>query len=118
MTIKNPDANKESFEIQHTKSSSRGNIVESTTLNQLIMDYDIPSIDILKIDIEGSEKEVFSHNTEWLEKVDLIFIEFHDRKKQGCRETFFKAIEGFVQETYQKGETAIALLKSHQGRMI
>ena len=35
----------------------------------------------LKIDIEGSEKEVFSHNTEWLNKVGLIFIEFHDRKK-------------------------------------
>lgn len=118
LTIKNPDADKESFEIQQNNSTSGENIIESTTINQLIMDYDIPGIDILKIDIEGSEKEVFSYNTEWLDKVGLIFIEFHDRKKPGCRDSFFKAIERFVQKTYQKGETAIALLKSHQGRMV
>lgn len=112
LTIKNPEANKESFEIQQNNMSTGENIVESTTINQLLMDYNISNIDILKIDIEGSEKEVFSFNTEWLKKVSLIFIEFHNRKKSGCRESFFTATETFIEKIYQKGETAVVVMKS------
>lgn len=34
-------------------------------------------VDILKIDIEGSEREVFSENIEWLQQIREISIEFH-----------------------------------------
>ncbi len=114
LAIKNTDVNKESFEIQQRNASSEEDCIESTTISQLMLDYDISNIDILKIDIEGSEKEVFSYNTEWLSKVDLIFIEFHDRKKPGCRDAFFKATKASIEKTYQKGETAIVLLRSHR----
>lgn len=74
-------------------------------------DFDLPAIDILKIDIEGAEKEVFSNDVAWLEKVGLIFIELHDRKKPGCRDTFFKAVEPHVKNFSQTGETMVAVMK-------
>jgi FkbM family methyltransferase len=33
---------------------------------------------IIKIDIEGSEKNLFSKNTEWIEKFPILIIELHD----------------------------------------
>jgi len=110
--IKNPEANKESFEIQTQNLSPGIDVIEGISINDLMANFKINQIDILKIDIEGSEKEVFSHNTEWLEKVGLIFIEFHDRKKPGCRESFSKAIKNYVIQIQNKGETTIATMKS------
>ena len=86
--------------------------IEGISINKLMANFKINQIDILKIDIEGSEKEVFSQSTEWLEKVGLIFIEFHDRKKSGCRESFSKAIKNYVGQIQNKGETTIAIMKS------
>ena len=40
--------------------------------------YGIPKLDILKMDIEGAEENVFASNPErWLPFVDLIVIEIH-----------------------------------------
>jgi FkbM family methyltransferase len=50
-------------------------------------------IDILKIDIEGSEKEIFTKNFEfWLPNVKVLIVETHDRYIQGCSSAVFKAI--------------------------
>ena len=36
-----------------------------------------PRIDLLKVDIEGGEAELFSRNLEWLDEVQNIIVEFH-----------------------------------------
>jgi hypothetical protein len=41
-------------------------------------------IDLLKIDIEGSELELLSEDADWLEQVRAISIEFHDAFRPGC----------------------------------
>lgn len=49
--------------------------------------------DLVKIDIEGSEAEVFAANTsQWLPRVRNICIELHDDR---CREIFFSALAGY-----------------------
>jgi FkbM family methyltransferase len=69
-----------------------GNI-PAMSMDSLMKKYAINHIDILKLDIEGSEKEVFSDNIEtWLPKVKMIVIELHDRMKEGCSQTFCEAI--------------------------
>jgi FkbM family methyltransferase len=53
-------------------------------------------ISILKLDVEGSEAAIFSHNCqEWLEKVDNLVIELHGAR---CKSIFDQAIKhsGFV----------------------
>jgi len=69
-----------------------GNI-DAISINSLLLKYKIDIIDVLKLDIESSEKQVFSENYEnWLPKVKLIIIEFHDGFVKGCSKTFFEAI--------------------------
>jgi FkbM family methyltransferase len=36
-----------------------------------------PRIDLMKVDIEGGEAELFSKNLEWLARVQNIIVEFH-----------------------------------------
>ena len=60
-------------------------------------------IDILKIDIEGSEYEVFDDSSEaWIDKVDCIIVELHDRIKSGCSQQVEMRMKqhGFVGKIY------------------
>jgi len=55
--------------------------------------FQLEEIDLLKIDIEGAEKELFSTNYEsWLPKTKVLYIELHDRYRKGTATSFFKAI--------------------------
>lgn len=50
-------------------------------------------LDLLKIDIEGSELELFSTgDLSWISRVNTIAIELHDHWRPGCGEAFLKAI--------------------------
>jgi FkbM family methyltransferase len=63
------------------------------TIPQLIKQYNLTSIDILKIDIEGSEKELFESDTsQWLPHVRSISTETHDRFKPGCTDAVKNAL--------------------------
>jgi len=54
--------------------------IEATDLNSIINAYNINSIDLLKIDIEGAEGEVFSErgNLDFLNIVKILALEIHD----------------------------------------
>jgi FkbM family methyltransferase len=47
------------------------------------------TVDILKVDIEGAEVQLFRGNLDWLERVRALLIEFHDESRQ---ESDFDAI--------------------------
>ena len=69
-----------------------GNI-NAISLNSLFEKYAIDYVDVLKLDIETSEKQLFSENYEiWLPKVKTIIIELHDWIEPGCSKPFFVAI--------------------------
>lgn len=82
--------------------------VEVITVDEILRLSRHTEIDILKLDIEGAEKELFSSNFDcWLGKVNMIIIELHDNMKEGCGKAFFSAVEkyGFTAET--RGENII-----------
>ena len=75
--------------------------VKSVTVPGILRDYGIERIDILKLDIEGAERELFRTGAEsWLGSVRQIVIELHDRYQSGCARTFYAAVGRmpFVQE--------------------
>lgn len=79
--------------------------IEALSISDIIERFDLPRIDVLKMDIEGSEKEVFSRGFEqWLPKVRVLIIELHDRMKPGCSVAFFKALQGYDYSTGVSGE--------------
>jgi FkbM family methyltransferase len=73
----------------------RGQIrVRAITMSTLMREMGIHFIDLLKVDIEGAEKEVFEA-CDWIESVRTIAIELHDRVKLGCRAAVQTAAESF-----------------------
>lgn len=75
--------------------------VQGLTLDRIMKDLGIDHIDILKLDIEGAEREVFKDPSPWLEKVDALIVELHERLKPGCNRSFYNSTVGFDQEWLQ-----------------
>jgi FkbM family methyltransferase len=78
-----------------------------------IQGWDVPSlmqlagfseIDLLKIDIEGSEKYLFGGADFWLQSVHNICIELHG---PDCERAFQKALSGYDYELSHSGELTI-----------
>lgn len=75
--------------------------VQGMTVDTLMKEQKIDHIDILKIDIEGAEREVFIDLSSWIGKVDALIIELHDRMKSGCSRSFYNNSNGFDNEWLQ-----------------
>jgi FkbM family methyltransferase len=81
-----------------------------------VIAYDIDSlipepIDLLKIDIEGSEAALFSRNTRWLTRVRNLCIEIHDNQ---CERTVFDALSVYQYAHERCGEYHLFLnLNTH-----
>jgi FkbM family methyltransferase len=73
--------------------------VPAISIDTLLKKHNIEQVDILKLDIEGSEKQVFSANFEqWLPNVKMIVIELHDWIEAGCAQSFFSAVNKCFKE--------------------
>jgi FkbM family methyltransferase len=83
-----------------------GDLVRAITIDDIIRDHDLGKVDLLKVDIEGAEKELFSAPESWLAHVDAICIELHDWFKPGCARTFFTAVADFGVEAW-RGENVL-----------
>ena len=82
--------------------------VQCFSIPTLIGHIDGDSIDILKIDIEGSEKEIFTHSPEkWIGKIKMIVVETHDRFQPGCEEAVREAVKDKFLELERSGELLI-----------
>jgi FkbM family methyltransferase len=72
--------------------------VDAVTLDELLETYRLDRVDILKIDIEGAEREVFSRSSSWIPRVDAVIAELHERLKTGCVSSFNEGAAGFDDE--------------------
>jgi FkbM family methyltransferase len=84
-------------------SESKGKSVRAITVQTLMIENGLSVIDILKMDIEGAEKEVFE-KCDWLSTVRVLAIELHDRFKPGCSDVVTSATQEFTKT--QHGEVA------------
>lgn len=67
--------------------------VKSITINNIIEKYNLKVIDLVKIDIEGAEKEVFGKGeNSWLWKTKILIIELHDRINPGSSKALFDSL--------------------------
>lgn len=67
--------------------------IAAVSIETIMKKYGREKIDILKLDIETSEKQLFKENYKnWLPKTKLIAVELHDYLEQGCSKSFFSAV--------------------------
>lgn len=75
--------------------------VPGMTVDSLMAAQGLDHIDIVKMDIEGAEREIFAHCSDWLDKVDALIVELHERMKPGCNRSFYGGTAGFAHEWWQ-----------------
>lgn len=80
------------------------------SLNSLAKTHHFDIIDILKIDIEGSEKQIFNPavaNLDFLAKTRCIAIEIHD--EYNCRTDIYQVLKDFGYEFFESGELTVGI---------
>jgi FkbM family methyltransferase len=80
--------------------------VTSVTLHDALKEYD--SIDLVKIDCEGAEKEIFDHtNPEIFSKIKRFSIEYHEFVVPGIRDQIVKLLkkQGYAVEIKEDAYT-------------
>jgi len=94
LSVVNIGKGKWGFQVHDKISSGACQVVESIegiTIAKLIRDFKLNYIDLLKMDVEGSEKNIFAASGAWISKVGVIAIELHDWLNPGCSQSFFQA---------------------------
>jgi FkbM family methyltransferase len=107
MDLKIEAGQEDGFVVKEIKGSQNirpENLTKGISIDQLMKKYQFPQVDFLKMNIEGSEKDIFSENYQnWLPKTKAMLIELHDGKNAGCSKTVFTAINQYA---YAVAETA------------
>jgi len=77
-------------------STPTATTAEAIAINEIMQQQQWKTIDLLKIDIEGTEKNIFEKGFEqWLPYTKVLFVETHDRMKKGCSAAVFKAVSRY-----------------------
>lgn len=107
--IVNAGAENNAFRIDRSAEGS----VEIVSINDLLLRYAQPEFVpfIAKIDIEGFETELFSRNTEWIERFPLLIVELHDWMLPRSASTgpFLRAISAHDRDFLYFGENVFSI---------
>lgn len=83
-------------EVQNDLKVRSENLTKGISIESILKKYNWPHIDFLKMNIEGSEKEIFSFNyRSWLPKTKVMLVELHDGKNAGCSRSVFSAVSEY-----------------------
>ena len=69
--------------------------IRALTIDQIIDAAGFDKIDLLKVDIEGAEAELFRGDIAWLQRVGALAIEFHGDVRRQCRFDDLAKANGF-----------------------
>ncbi|MCC7462562.1 MAG: FkbM family methyltransferase [Gammaproteobacteria bacterium] len=110
LVIDNPDAGTCSFQVREARDHEPGSLA-AVSIGELLTQQGAGTLDILKIDVEGTELEIFSDPgcQSWLARTNLIFIELHDRFKPGCESAVRQALTGHPFEWLAQPERTVVL---------
>jgi len=100
LRIENPDAATWSFRVVESADG-----FPAITIDSIIRRYG--PIDLLKLDIEGSEKTVLEHSASWIRDIPTLVIELHDRHVPGCTDALEDAIRDIPFHRSISGESVV-----------
>lgn len=82
------------FQVKTSTEAPGAAIFKTVTIPEIMQKRGWQTLDLLKIDIEGAEKDLFEEplHEEWLGRVRVLVIELHDWLRPGCSSAFFRAV--------------------------
>jgi len=69
--------------------------IQGLDISSILQHSGFESVDILKVDIEGAEQQLFSGDLGWLERIKAIAIEFHGAARRNIKFDDIMASYGF-----------------------
>lgn len=100
LTLQNPSASNWSFHYKEAEDAMGGPVIKTQTIPGLMKKFNLERIGLLKIDIEGAEKNLFASNTDWLRCVDYLQIEIHSEE---ARKIVFNALAVYTYSFIRSG---------------
>lgn len=101
LTIINPEASTVSFRVVEKDDGE----IQGHDVGAIAERNGSDTIDLLKLDIEGTELELFRHEVSgWLGRVRVLAVELHERYAPGCTEAFERALAGRDHNHSQSGQ--------------
>jgi len=67
--------------------------VKTITIEAVLKRFNFESVSIVKLDIEGAELQLFQ-SPSWLDSVEILIVELHERIVPGCEAAFHAATQG------------------------
>jgi FkbM family methyltransferase len=84
--------------------------IDAVSLDKVREMFDIDRIDILKLDIEGAEYDVFSRNSEnWIDKVNVVIFECADQDRSGMTAAIFRTLPSELFDCRLSGENIVMI---------
>ncbi|MEP6591150.1 MAG: FkbM family methyltransferase [Gemmatimonadota bacterium] len=105
VAIANPAADAHSF---RAESGTGATSVRAYRVGELLDELGWDTVDLVKLDIEGAERQVLGDGAAWLPRVRHLLVELHDRFEPGCSEALTAALAGGDWDVRQQGEYQLA----------
>jgi FkbM family methyltransferase len=94
LRLVDPGRGENSYRVE--EANDGGNSFAAVGIIDIMRQQNWDTIDILKLDVEGSEKTLFTTGYEdWLPKVRVLIVETHDRYIQGTSKAVFTALSKY-----------------------
>ena len=104
LTVCDDENNASAIQVRECQLGEKADI-DAIDIDNLLNNSGFMSIDLLKMDIEGSEAVVFSQkDAQWLTKIKNVAIELHGEE---CERQFFKALSTYNYDLSEYGELTI-----------
>ncbi|MES2125593.1 MAG: FkbM family methyltransferase [Gemmatimonadota bacterium] len=105
VSVANPEADAHSFRASFGEASGG---VRAYRVGELLDELGWDRVDLVKLDIEGAERQVLADGAAWLPRVRHLLVELHDRFEPGCTEALSAALAGGGWDVRVQGEYQLA----------
>ena len=110
--LEDPGMDQHAFRVgglsQQSNASRRS--VTALSIETLSARADVSGFDLVKLDVEGAEREILVNAGGWLPQSQVLIAELHDRFVPGCSKQFYIAVRGFDGD-FVIGENTVAFRK-------
>lgn len=104
----------QSWNIQ-TSAAGSGTEVRAVSVPTLLREAGAKQIDLLKMNVEGAERDIFAGDTDWLRRVGVLMIQLHDQYWPGCAQPVYAAAVKVGFQKYQAGDIDVLVFPREAG---
>jgi FkbM family methyltransferase len=83
-----------------------GEPIQALSVPSLLNRFAVDIVDVLKVDIEGAEKELFAARPSWVNRVRMFIVELHGSE---AAESFTASVAPLGGRRYQRGENEVVV---------